>query len=133
MASFGWTVFDRIVSDISKFRAMSSKLEEVAFSICSSKAEFDPNQLAILSRGGEYYEANVLICKSRDRAAFKTDLHMLATPRSSDFNSGCGCFRRSPQFGWLVRLDVSKASSEAWHDDLPASVAAIASALGPMS
>lgn len=36
------------MSDISKFRAMSSRLDEVAFSICPSRPEFDANQLAIL-------------------------------------------------------------------------------------
>ena len=45
IASFGCTVFDRMMSDISKFRAMSSKLEDVARSTCSSSAELlAPNQ-----------------------------------------------------------------------------------------
>lgn len=72
MASFGWTAFERIRSDISRFRAISSlystisqfrdllrpkqaethllthKLEEVAFSICSSSAELEANQPAML-------------------------------------------------------------------------------------
>ena len=39
MASLGCTVLDRMRSEISRLVAMSSKLEEVAFSICSSKAE----------------------------------------------------------------------------------------------
>lgn len=39
MASLGCTVFDRIMSEISRLVAMSSKLEAVAFSICSSRAD----------------------------------------------------------------------------------------------
>ena len=49
IASLGCTVLDRIKSDISKLVAISSKLEDVAFSICSSRTEVpDPNQLAML-------------------------------------------------------------------------------------
>lgn len=49
IASLGCTVFDRIRSEISRLVAISSKLDEVAFSICSSRAE-DPelNHDAIL-------------------------------------------------------------------------------------
>ena len=47
MASFGWTVLERMMSDISKFSAISSKLEDVALSICSSRAELEANQLDI--------------------------------------------------------------------------------------
>ncbi len=39
MASLGCTVLDLIKSDISKLVAMSSKLEDEAFSICSSRAD----------------------------------------------------------------------------------------------
>jgi hypothetical protein len=73
IASFGWTVFDRMTSDISRFRAMSSlhtrvspdfprsratlstevayKLLLVAFSICSSRAVLAPedHQVIILT------------------------------------------------------------------------------------
>lgn len=38
MASLGCTVLDLIRSEISRLVAMSSKLDEVAFSICSSRA-----------------------------------------------------------------------------------------------
>lgn len=48
MASFGGTVLDRIISEISRLAAMSSKLEVVAFSICSSRAELETNQPAIV-------------------------------------------------------------------------------------
>ena len=49
MASLGCTVLDRMVSDISRLRAMSSKLEDVARSTCSSSAVFDDeNQPAML-------------------------------------------------------------------------------------
>ena len=36
-----------MISETSKLSAISSKLDEVAFSICSSRAELDANQLAI--------------------------------------------------------------------------------------
>ncbi len=36
------------MSEISRFSAMSSRLEAVALSICSSRAELDANQPAIL-------------------------------------------------------------------------------------
>lgn len=36
------------MSEISKFNAISSRLEPVARSICSSRAELDANQLDIL-------------------------------------------------------------------------------------
>ena len=49
MASFGCTVLERMMSDISKFNAISSKLEDVALSICSSRAELEANQLDIFS------------------------------------------------------------------------------------
>ena len=65
MAAFGCTVLLRMMSEISRFKAMSSlelsaaaawggeddtyRLEEVAFSTCSSKLEFEaPNHDAIL-------------------------------------------------------------------------------------
>ena len=49
MASLGCTVFDRMVSEISRFKAISSRLEEVARSICSSSAVLlAPNQDAML-------------------------------------------------------------------------------------
>jgi hypothetical protein len=72
IASLGCTVFDRITSDISRLRGMSSlfgvsalyysyqyalcstyKLEEVARSICSSNALLveDPNQPAMVLSG----------------------------------------------------------------------------------
>jgi len=68
MASLGGTDLLRITSQISRFAAMSSlnlisfvskimeffdthKPEEVAFSICSSKAELEVNQPAILTFG----------------------------------------------------------------------------------
>ena len=47
IASLGWTVFDRIRSEISRLVAISSRLEDVAFSICSSRGEAEVNQLAI--------------------------------------------------------------------------------------
>lgn len=37
-----------MMSEISKLRAISSKLEEVAFAICSSRAELDANQPAMM-------------------------------------------------------------------------------------
>lgn len=39
MASLGCTVLDLIMSEISKLMAISSKLDDVAFSICSSRAD----------------------------------------------------------------------------------------------
>ena len=39
IASLGCTVLDRMRSDISRLVAMSSRLEDVARSICSSSAE----------------------------------------------------------------------------------------------
>ena len=65
IASFGWTVLDRMTSEISRFCAISSlssgqqvlparyseepdKLDEVALSICSSRAEFEANQLVMV-------------------------------------------------------------------------------------
>ncbi len=49
MASFGCTVLLRIKSEISKLVAMSSRLDEVALSICSSSAVFpDENQPAMV-------------------------------------------------------------------------------------
>ena len=36
------------MSETSKLSAISSKLDEVAFSICSSRAELDANQLAMV-------------------------------------------------------------------------------------
>lgn len=39
IASLGWTVFDRMISEISRFSAMSSRLLDVAFSICWSRTE----------------------------------------------------------------------------------------------
>lgn len=51
IASFGCTVFDRIRSEISRLVAISSRLDEVARSICSSSADVpDENQPAILFR-----------------------------------------------------------------------------------
>jgi hypothetical protein len=47
----GCTVFDRIRSEISRLVAMSSRLEEVAFSICSSRGETEVNQPAIFVHG----------------------------------------------------------------------------------
>ena len=38
------------MSEISKFSAISSKLEDVALSICSSRAELDANQLDMLQK-----------------------------------------------------------------------------------
>lgn len=37
-----------MVSEISRLRAISSKLEDVAFAICSSKAVFEANQPAMM-------------------------------------------------------------------------------------
>lgn len=37
-----------MMSEISRFSAMSSRLEDVALSICSSRAELDANQPAIM-------------------------------------------------------------------------------------
>jgi hypothetical protein len=51
IASLGCTVFDRIRSEISRLVAMSSRLEEVAFSICSSRGETEVNQPAIFIHG----------------------------------------------------------------------------------
>jgi hypothetical protein len=51
IASLGCTVFDRIRSEISRLVAMSSRLEEVAFSICSSRGEAEVNQPAIFIHG----------------------------------------------------------------------------------
>lgn len=48
IASLGCTVFDRMESEISRLRAMSSRLDEVARSTCSSRAELDVNQPAII-------------------------------------------------------------------------------------
>ena len=48
MASFGWTLLERMMSEISKFNARSSRLDDVAFAIWSSRAELDANQLAML-------------------------------------------------------------------------------------
>lgn len=50
MASLGCTVLDRMTSDISRFKGMSSRLEDVARSICSSSALVveEPNQLAMV-------------------------------------------------------------------------------------
>lgn len=49
MASLGCTVLLRIKSEISKLVAMSSRLDEVALSICSSRTVFpDENQPAML-------------------------------------------------------------------------------------
>jgi len=49
MASLGGTVLERITSEISRFKGMSSRLEDVARSICSSSAlaADEPNQLAM--------------------------------------------------------------------------------------
>ena len=47
MASLGWTLLDLIVSDISRLSAISSKLDDVALAICSSKALLEANQPAI--------------------------------------------------------------------------------------
>ena len=53
MASLGATVLDRMTSEISRFRAISSKLLLVAFSICSSKAVLaeDDHQLIMVGDG----------------------------------------------------------------------------------
>jgi len=49
MASLGCTVLDLIMSEISRLEAISSKLEDVALSICSSRADVpEYNQPAIL-------------------------------------------------------------------------------------
>ena len=49
MASLGCTVFDRMRSEISRLVAISSRLEDVARSICSSSADVpDVNQPAML-------------------------------------------------------------------------------------
>jgi hypothetical protein len=49
IASLGCTVFDLMRSDISRLVAMSSRLDEVAFSISSSRAEVpEVNQPAML-------------------------------------------------------------------------------------
>ena len=50
IACLGCTVFDLIRSDISRFRDRSSRLDEVAFSICSSRAEVDVNQPAMVTK-----------------------------------------------------------------------------------
>lgn len=42
MASLGWTVLERMTSEISRLRAISSRLLLVAFSICSSRAVLAP-------------------------------------------------------------------------------------------
>lgn len=55
IASFGWTVFDRMTSEISRLSAMSSRLEDVALSICSSRAELDANQPAIIANSVARY------------------------------------------------------------------------------
>ena len=47
IASLGCTLLDRMMSEISKLSAMSSKLEDVAFAICSSKALLEANQPAM--------------------------------------------------------------------------------------
>lgn len=49
MASLGGTVLERMTSDISRFSGMSSRLDEVARSICSSSAllDDDANQPAM--------------------------------------------------------------------------------------
>ncbi len=52
IASLGGILLDLTISEISKLRAISSKLEDVARSICSSRAELEPNQLAILLDSG---------------------------------------------------------------------------------
>ena len=50
MASLGGTVLDLIRSEISRLVAISSRLEEVAVSICWSRAVLpDENQLAMVS------------------------------------------------------------------------------------
>jgi hypothetical protein len=51
IASFGATVLDLITSEISRLRAISSRLLLVAFSICSSRAVLaeDDHQLIILA------------------------------------------------------------------------------------
>lgn len=53
MASLGATVLDRMISEISRFRAISSKLLLVAFTICSSKAVLaeDDHQLIMVGNG----------------------------------------------------------------------------------
>lgn len=52
MASFEGTAFERMTSEISRLRAMSSSELDVALSICSSIGLVDPNQPAImLGRG----------------------------------------------------------------------------------
>jgi len=43
MASLGCTVLDRMTSEISRLRAMSSRLLLVALSICSSRAVLAPD------------------------------------------------------------------------------------------
>lgn len=48
IASFEPTVFDRIISDISRLRAMSSSELEVALSICTSNSLGEVNHPAIL-------------------------------------------------------------------------------------
>jgi hypothetical protein len=49
MASLGCTVFDLIRSEISRLVRISSKLDEVAFSICSSRTEVpEENQPAMV-------------------------------------------------------------------------------------
>jgi hypothetical protein len=87
MASLGCTVLDRITSDISRFSGMSSlhtvsvrcysspspeghthRLEDVARSICSSKALFveDPNQPAMVS---ERIACKACVCGSIEGVA----------------------------------------------------------------
>lgn len=51
MASLGCTVFDLIMSDISKLVAISSKLDDVAFSICSSRADVPEYSQPAMSDG----------------------------------------------------------------------------------
>lgn len=44
------------MSETSKLSAISSKLDDVAFSICSSRAELDANQLAMVRRDISKYK-----------------------------------------------------------------------------
>ena len=50
------------MSETSKLSAISSKLDDVAFSICSSRAELDANQLAMAQRDiAKYIEVPVAL------------------------------------------------------------------------